>query len=141
MGKAAAAEDYDTPLPLDGKGKTVVLTKDAFNRGKRLFNSTCSICHVGGGTRTNQNVGLSTEELAGAAPSRANVEGIVNFLNAPTTYDGLYDISENHPSIKSADLFPKMRKFTQSDVYDVACFIMFQNQAIPEQWGGGKIYY
>ena len=27
-------------------------------RGKRLFNAACASCHVGGGTRTNQNHGF-----------------------------------------------------------------------------------
>ena len=117
------------------------MSREQLLRGKRLFNAACSNCHVGGGTRTNQNVGLSTEELSGAAPSRANLEGLVNFLNAPTTYDGLYDISENHPSIKSADIFPKMRSMKQKDLVDMSSYILYQNQTIPEKWGGGKTYY
>ena len=58
-------------------------------RGKRLFIATCASCHVGGGTRTNQNVGLAIEELSGATPNRASIEGLVDYLNNPTTYDGL----------------------------------------------------
>merc|ERR1712146_826163 len=97
----------------DGKGKSTSLTKEQLVRGKRLFLAACSVCHVGGGTRTNQNVGLAMEELSGALPARNTIEGIVDYLNAPTSYDGLKDISENHPSIKSADLFPKMRSMKQ----------------------------
>lgn len=138
---AAFADIEDVAVPVDGKGKTTTLTKEQLVRGKRLFVASCANCHVGGGTRTNQNVGLSTEELSGAAPSRANLEGMVNFLNAPTTYDGLYDISENHPSIKSADVFPKMRTMKQKDLIDMSAYILYENQAIPEKWGGGKIYY
>eukprot|EP00971_Amphidinium_carterae_P208888 4144265-Amphidinium_carterae.1 len=33
---------------------------------------------------------------------RDNVEGLVDYLNNPTTYDGLVDISEVHPSMKAA---------------------------------------
>ena len=64
-------------------------------RGKRLFIAACASCHVGGGTRTNQNVGLAIEELSGAQPNRATVEGLVDYLNNPTTYDGLKDLLKN----------------------------------------------
>ena len=45
--------------------------------------------HATGGTRTNQNVGLDLESLQGARPKRDSVEGLVDYLNTPTTYDGL----------------------------------------------------
>ena len=32
------------------------------------------------------------EELSGAQPNRATVEGLVDYLNNPTTYDGLKDL-------------------------------------------------
>merc|ERR1712203_1151812 len=106
-------------IPVDGKGKTVNLTREELIRGKRLFNAACSTCHVGGGTRTNQNVGLGQEELNGAQPTRNTVEGLVDYLNSPTTYDGLKDISEVHPSIRAADLWPKMRSMKQKDLRHV----------------------
>ena len=137
----ASADIEDTPIPVDGKGKTTFLSKEQYVRGKRLFASSCATCHVGGGTRTNQNVGLGLEELDGAEPPRNNVESLVSFLNAPMTYDGLADISETHPSIKSADLFPKMRSMKQQDLYDISCFMLYQTATIPEKWGGGKTYY
>merc|ERR1719265_276119 len=62
----AAAEIEDVTIALDPKGKTGTMSREQLVRGKRLFNAACSNCHVGGGTRTNQNVGLSTEELSGA---------------------------------------------------------------------------
>mmetsp|Transcript_16936 Transcript_16936/g.34572 ORF Transcript_16936/g.34572 Transcript_16936/m.34572 type:complete len:227 (-) Transcript_16936:183-863(-) len=140
-GLPARADLEDTPIPLDDKGKTVTLSKEEIIRGKRLFNAACAICHVGGGTRTNQNVGLGLEELSGAQPQRNTIEGIVDYLNAPTTYDGLKDISENHPSIKAADIWPKMRSMKQKDLYDMSAYILYQNFTIPEKWGGGKQYY
>ena len=79
-------------LEVDDKGKTTTLTKEQVVRGKRLFIAACASCHVGGGTRTNQNVGLAIEELSGAQPNRATVEGLVDYLNNPTTYDGLKDL-------------------------------------------------
>jgi len=153
----ARADLEDTLIPVDGKGKTATLTKEQLVRAKRLFNNACAICHVGGGNRTNQNVGLGMEELQGGLPTRATVEGIVNFLNAPVTYDGLKDVSETHPSIKSADLFPKMRSMKQQEKssvcvrtnivdaesfrVDISMYILYQNFTIPEKWGGGKQYY
>ena len=82
-------------LEVDEKGKTTTLTKEQVVRGKRLFIAACASCHVGGGTRTNQNVGLAIEELSGAQPNRATVEGLVDYLNNPTTYDGLKDLLKN----------------------------------------------
>jgi len=137
----ARADIEDVAVPVDGKGKTTTLTREQLVRGKRLFLAACSSCHVGGGNRTNQNVGLALEELSGAQPSRGSIDGIVDYLNSPTTYDGLRDISETHPSIKSADLFPKMRSMKQQDLYDMSAYILYMNFTIPEKWGGGKQYY
>mmetsp|Transcript_31943 Transcript_31943/g.60118 ORF Transcript_31943/g.60118 Transcript_31943/m.60118 type:complete len:218 (+) Transcript_31943:69-722(+) len=137
----ARADVEDVVIPVDDKGKTTTLTKEQLVRGKRLFNAACASCHVGGGTRTNQNVGLAIEELSGAQPSRSSVEGLVDYLNNPTTYDGLKDISEVHPSIKGGDIWPKMRSMKQQDLYDMSAYILYQNQTIPEKWGGGKTYY
>mmetsp|Transcript_53565 Transcript_53565/g.168646 ORF Transcript_53565/g.168646 Transcript_53565/m.168646 type:complete len:231 (-) Transcript_53565:167-859(-) len=137
----ARADLEDTAIPVDGKGKTVNLSKEEIIRGKRLFNAACAVCHVGGGTRTNQNVGLGFEELSGAQPPRNTIDGLVDYLNAPTTYDGLKDISEVHPSIKAADVWPKMRTMKQKDLYDMSAYILYQNFTIPEKWGGGKQYY
>jgi photosystem II cytochrome c550 len=138
---SALADVEDTPIPADASGKTIFITKDQLIRGKRLFLAACSSCHVGGGTRTNQNVGLAAEELAGANPARDNIAELVKFQNEPLTYDGLKDISEVHPSIKSADVFPKMRTMKQVDLYDISLYILYQGITIPEKWGGGKIYY
>jgi len=139
--KAALADIEDTAISVDGNGKTTFITREQLIRGKRLFNAACSICHVGGGTRTNQNVGLAMEELAGANPGRDNLTELVKYLNEPMTYDGLKDISEVHPSIKSADLYPRMRSMKQNDLYDISVYILYQGVTIPEKWGGGKIYY
>mmetsp|Transcript_58163 Transcript_58163/g.136008 ORF Transcript_58163/g.136008 Transcript_58163/m.136008 type:complete len:222 (+) Transcript_58163:50-715(+) len=131
----------DVPIIMDAKGTTSSLNKEQLGRGKRLFNAACSTCHVGGGTRTNQNVGLDLESLQGARPRRDNVEGLVDYLNNPTTYDGLVDISEVHPSMKAAKVWPKMRFMKQQDLVDISSYIMYETQVITEKWGGGKIYY
>merc|ERR1712151_1495894 len=122
-------------------GKTTSMTKEQLVRGKRIFLAACSVCHVGGGTRTNQNVGLAMEELSGALPARNTIDALVSYLNAPMTYDGLTDISEVPLSIIAADLWPKMRSMKQQDLYDISAYILYENYVIPEKWGGGKQYY
>ena len=125
----------------DGSGKTVVLTPEQVKRGKRLFNATCGACHVGGITKTNPNVGLDPEALSLATPRRDNISALVDYLKNPTTYDGLESIAEIHPSIKSADIYPRMRSLTDEDLYSIAGHIMLQPKIVAEKWGGGKIYF
>ena len=140
----ASAIDLDEAtrtIVADGSGKTIVLTPEQVKRGKRLFNATCGACHVGGITKTNPNVGLDPEALSLATPRRDNVEALVDYLKNPTTYDGLESIAETHPSIKSADIYPRMRAITDEDLTAIAGHILLQPKVISEKWGGGKIYY
>ena len=125
----------------DGSGKTTVLTPEQVKRGKRLFNATCGACHVGGVTKTDQNVGLDPETLSLATPPRDNIDALVNFLKNPTTYDGLESIAEVHPSIKSADIYPRMRSVTDEDLTAISGHILLQPKIVAEKWGGGKIYF
>ena len=125
----------------DGSGKTTVLTPEQVKRGKRLFNATCGACHIGGVTKTDQNVGLDPETLSLATPRRDNIDSLVDFLKNPTTYDGLESIAEVHPSIKSADIYPRMRSVTDDDLTAIAGHILLQPKILTEKWGGGKIYY
>ena len=143
VSNASAIElDEETrTVTLDASGNKTTLTTEQVKRGKRLFNSSCGSCHTGGVTKTNPNVGLDTEALSLANPSRNNVEGLVDYLKNPTTYDGLDSISEVHPSIASADIFPKMRALSDDDLFAIAGHILVQPQIISEKWGGGKIYY
>ena len=62
-------------------------------------------------------------------------------MQDPMSYDGLDSIAEIHPSIKSADLFPKMRALTDDDLYSMAGHILLQPKVVAEKWGGGKTYY
>ena len=134
--------DEDTrTVTLDSKGNNVVITPEQVKRGKRLFNNACGTCHVGGLTKTNPNVGLDTESLSLATPPRDNITSLVGYMKEPMTYDGLDPISELHPSIKSADIFPKMRALTDEDMYSIAGHILLQPRIVAEKWGGGKIYY
>mgnify|MGYP000199545120 FL=1 len=125
----------------DSAGKTVVLSAEQVKRGKRLFNATCGACHVGGMTKTNPNVGLDPEGLSLATPRRDNIDALVDYLKNPTSYDGLESIAEVHPSIKSADLYPRMRSVTDEDLYAISGHILLQPKIVSEKWGGGKIYY
>jgi photosystem II cytochrome c550 len=134
--------DEDTrTVTLDAKGNSVVITPEQVKRGKRLFNNACGTCHVGGLTKTNPNVGLDTESLSLATPARDNITNLVAYFKDPMTYDGLDSISEVHPSIKSADIFPKMRSLTDEDLFAIAGHILLQPKVVNEKWGGGKIYY
>ncbi len=125
----------------DGSGKTIVLTPEQVKRGKRLFNATCGACHTGGITKTNPNVGLDPEALSLATPRRDNIASLVDFMKNPTTYDGLESIAETHPSIKSADIYPRMRSVTDEDLTAIAGHILLSPKVLTEKWGGGKIYY
>jgi photosystem II cytochrome c550 len=137
---AVELDDAVRTIPLNGS-KTLTLTPEQVKRGKRLFINTCSVCHTGGITKTNPNVGLDTEALSLATPTRNTVEGLVDYLKNPTTFDGLESIAEIHPSIKSADIFPKMRTLTEDDLVAIAGHVLLQPKIVAEKWGGGKIYY
>ena len=140
----ASAIDLDEAtrtVTVDSSGTTTVLTPEQVKRGKRLFNATCGACHLGGITKTNPNVGLDPEALSFATPRRDNINSLVDFMKNPTTYDGLDSIAEVHPSIKSADIYPRMRSLTDEDLYSIAGHIMLSPKILSEKWGGGKIYY
>ena len=134
--------DEDTrTVTLDPKGNNVVITPEQVKLGKRLFNNACGTCHVGGLTKTNPNVGLDTESLSLATPVKDNITNLVGYMKEPTTYGGLDSISELHPSIKSADIFPKMRSLNDEDLFAIGGHILLQPKLSSEKWGGGKIYY
>jgi photosystem II cytochrome c550 len=143
VGSATAMELDETirTVRLNDQGETVVLSLKQVKEGKRLFNYACAQCHAGGVTKTNQNVGLEPEALAGATPKRDNVVGLVDYLKNPTTYDGVEEISEIHPSLKSADIFPVMRNLTEDDLVAISGHILLAPKVVGTKWGGGKIYY
>jgi photosystem II cytochrome c550 len=122
-------------------GDTTVLSLKQVKEGKRLFQFACAQCHAGGVTKTNQNVGLEPDALAGATPDRNSITGLVDYMKNPTTYDGEVEISELHPSTKSADIFTEMRNLTDKDLEAIAGYVLLQPKIVGSQWGGGKIYY
>ena len=138
---AIELDEATRTVVVDSSGKTIVLTPEQVKRGKRLFNATCGACHVGGITKTNPNIGLDPEALSLSTPRRDNVASLVDFMKNPTTYDGLESIAETHPSIKSADIYPRMRSVTEEDLTAMAGHILLSPKVLSEKWGGGKIYY
>lgn len=141
MALAIDLDEATRTVVVDSNGNTAVLSPEQVKRGKRLFNATCGACHTGGITKTNPNVGLDPEALSLATPRRDNINALVDYLKNPTSYDGLESIAEIHPSIKSADIYPRMRSVTDDDLYAIAGHIMLQPKIVTEKWGGGKIYY
>lgn len=143
LGSASAVE-LDTAtrtVPLNEKGDDIVLSLKQIKEGKRLFRFACADCHLGGVTKTNQNVGLDPETLALATPARDNIKGLVDYMKNPTTYDGEIEISELHPSMKSADIFTEMRNLNEEDLEAIAGYILLQPKVVGKRWGGGKIYF
>ena len=134
-------DDATRTVVADSSGRTVVLTPEQVKRGKRLFNATCGACHVGGITKTNTNISLDPEALSLATPRRDSMDSLIDFIKNPTTYDGFESIAETHPSIKSADIYPRMRSLTDEDLTAIAGHILLQPKVVGEKWGGGKIYY
>ncbi len=127
-------------VPLN-ESTNIVLTQKDISKGKKLFQNACANCHLGGATFTNPNVNLSPESLAGANPPRNTVLSLVDFMKKPTTYDGVTEIYDVHPSLKSIDIFPSMRGFTDNDLKLIAGYILYEPKVRGIGWGGGKIYY
>lgn len=140
VGNAAALEldEATRTVALNDKGQEVTLSLKQVKEGKRLFNYACTKCHTGGLTKTDYNVGLGPDDLAGATPPRNNIAALIDYLHRPTTYDGETEITELHPATESSDIFPEMRNLTEDDLYAIAGHILLQPKVIGDQWGGGK---
>ncbi|AFY70658.1 Cytochrome c-550 [Thalassoporum mexicanum PCC 7367] len=121
--------------------QSYTLSSDELAIGKKLFNSACANCHVGGITYTNPNVDLNLQTLALATPPRDSIDSLVDYLKNPTTFDGEVEISEIHPSLKSTEIFPMMRGLTDEQLKDISGYILYKGQLEGIKWGGGKIYY
>ncbi|NER28533.1 MAG: photosystem II cytochrome PsbV2 [Symploca sp. SIO1C4] len=75
-------------LELNEQGETKLFSTEDITEGKELFKANCINCHVGGKTLPYPPVSLALDKLSGATPPRDNINGIVNFLRQPMTYDG-----------------------------------------------------
>lgn len=135
---AAEIDPASRTIKMNEQGDTSTLPTEEFLRGRRQFNVACATCHVGGITKTNPNVGLDTESLEGAYPARDNIAALIDYLHNPTTYDGLTEISELHPSAKSTDLYPKMRNLTEDDLEAISAHILLMPKIMGDKWGAGK---
>lgn len=134
---AIQIDEANSTVLLNEEGETSVVKEDQYKEGKKLFGYACSSCHGQGMTKTNPNVGLELETLKLATPPRNNIEGLVAFLKAPMSFDGEDDISEEHPGINSADIFPKMRNLTEDNLVDLAAFLLVEPQ-VNERWAANK---
>ena len=140
----AAAASWDSAtltVPAQADGTTVTFSEQEYKAGRKLFNDSCGTCHAGGITKTNQNVGLDPETLALATPPRTSVESLVDYIKNPTSFDGEYSISDVHPSLRSSDVFVKMRDLDDNDLRLIAGYILVAPKVQGIQWGGGKIYF
>ena len=131
---AARWDSATLTVPAIADGTTVTFSEKEIKSGRKLFNDTCGTCHAGGITKTNQNVGLAT-------PPRDTVDALVDFMKNPTSYDGEYSISDVHPSLRSSDVYVKMRDLDDEDLRLIAGYILVAPKVQGIQWGGGKIYF
>jgi photosystem II cytochrome c550 len=125
-------------LTLNAKGDTIVLSEQQLANGQRMFNKNCAQCHLDGVTKPNPDVSLDPQTLALATPPRNNIEGLVEYLHDPTTYDGFASLEELHPSTKRPDLYPRMRNLTEEDLVTIAGHILSQPKIVGRMWASGK---
>jgi photosystem II cytochrome c550 len=141
---AAQAAQWDAAtltVPGSADGSLVTFSESEIKSGRKLFNDSCGTCHAGGITKTNHNVGLDPETLALATPPRNSVDALVDYMKDPTSYDGEYSISDVHPSLRSSDVFVKMRDLDEDDLRLIAGYILVAPKVSGIQWGGGKVYF
>ena len=144
FGQEALAAQWTTDqltVPATADGTLVTFSEQEVKAGRKLFNNSCGECHAGGITKTNQNVGLDPETLALATPARDNIDALVDYMKDPTSYDGEYSIADVHPSLRSSDVFVKMRDLNDDDLRLMAGYILTAPKVQGIQWGGGKIYF
>ena len=138
----AAQWDAETlTVPAGSGGQQVTFSESEIKSASKLFKSNCATCHNQGVTKTNQNVGLDLEALSLASPPRDNVDGLVEFLKNPMSYDGEYSIADTHPGISSSDIYVQMRSLNDEDLRLIAGYILTAEKVQGDQWGGGKIYF
>ena len=108
--------------------------KILLSTGRKVHNVCASIVFSDSG-RTKVGVVVSKKVEKGAVKRNLLKRRIFSILKA------IDSIAEIHPSIKSADIYPRMRSLTDEDLYSIAGHIMLQPKIVAEKWGGGKIYF
>ncbi|MEG3436228.1 photosystem II cytochrome c-550 [Pannus brasiliensis CCIBt3594] len=136
---ALELDESTRTIPLNDAGEQVTLSSEQVTQGQQLFIQNCTKCHLQGKTKTNNNVSLGLKDLAKAEPPRDNLLALVDYLENPTSYDGVDDLSEFHPNVSRPDIFPELRNLTEDDVYDVAAYMLVAPR-LDERWGG-TIYF
>lgn len=86
--KRYLVSDGPAAVKADASGHTREFDGEALTRGRELFMENCAYCHSNGLTLPFPPVSLTTDDLAGATPPRDNIEGFVEFMRFPMTYDG-----------------------------------------------------
>ncbi len=137
VGDAAALEVDENlrTVPLSAKGGTLVISNEVLSQGQRLFGQNCTKCHIQGKTKTNPNVGLSLEELNGAEPQRDNFEGLVDYIQNPTSYDGEEYLDLIHPNTGRSDIFPELKNISAEDEEALAGYMLIAPK-LDSKWGG-----
>ncbi|MBD6620259.1 photosystem II cytochrome PsbV2 [Komarekiella sp. 'clone 1'] len=113
-------------LDLDEQGNTRLFSPQELSAGKKLFETNCLNCHVGGATLPDPLVSLSLKTLKGANPPRDRINALVSFMRQPMTYDGseeTYWCRQMSPSLLS-----------QQQVESLAAFVLTAAQKAPG-WG------
>ncbi len=113
-------------LPVDAMGTGQSFTALDLSAGKRLFESNCINCHVGGATLPNPRVSLSLADLHGANPPRDNIGALVQFTRLPQNYEGTED------SYICRELSPQAA--TDQELAQLAAFIL-QAARVAPGWG------
>jgi photosystem II cytochrome c550 len=75
-------------LEINSEGETRPFSPQDLSSGKKLFESNCINCHVGGATLPDPAKSLALKTLSSANPPRNNISSLVTFLRQPMTYDG-----------------------------------------------------
>ncbi|MBW4645458.1 MAG: photosystem II cytochrome PsbV2 [Goleter apudmare HA4340-LM2] len=113
-------------LNLDGEGNTRLFSPSELSLGKKLFESNCINCHVGGATLPDPSVSLSLKTLQDANPPRDRINSLVAFMRQPMTYDG------SQETYWCRQLSPNLLSLEQ--VESLAAFVLTAAQKAPG-WG------
>jgi len=136
---AVVLDEATRTVTLDGAGKKATISTEELASGQRLFNLQCTKCHLQGKTKTNNNVSLGLEDLAGAEPPRDNVLALVDYLEHPTSYDGVDNLEELHPNVSRPDIYPELKNFTKEDLQNISGYMLIAPR-LDVRWGG-TIYF
>lgn len=138
FGQSASADEIDryirrdlqasepVSIAIDPAGNEREFSPQSLERGKQLFDESCLFCHIRGSNVPFPTVSLSLQDLTGATPPRDNIQGFVEYMREPMTYDG-------------SDYTPWCRQVSESwmsqeQIEDLAAFVIRAAQKDPA-WG------